>query len=149
MADDSHTSETSQPRGMPKPRRALRTFLWVAVICALGAAAYLLSQTNAKPSGSKAAKGKNGPAAAPGVPVSVGKVARGNIGEYIDALGQVTPVYTVTVTSRVAGELVEIHDKEGQIVKKGDLLAVIDLRPYTAPLWWHRPKGSCHAIKRF
>ena len=53
---------------------------------------------------------------------------------YIDALGTVTPVYTVTVVSRVAGEITEVHFKEGQLVKKGDLLAIIDPRPYTAAL---------------
>jgi multidrug efflux system membrane fusion protein len=51
---------------------------------------------------------------------------------YIDSIGTVTPVYTVTVTSRVVGELMAIHYKEGQIVQKGDLLAEIDPRPYEA-----------------
>ena len=45
-----------------------------------------------------------------------------------------TPVYTVTLTSRVAGELKEVDFREGQMVKKGDLLAVIDPRPYEAAL---------------
>ena len=56
----------------------------------------------------------------------------GNLDIYLDALGTVTPVYTVTVVSRVAGEITQIHFKEGQIVKKNDLLAVIDPRPYVA-----------------
>ena len=51
---------------------------------------------------------------------------------YISALGTVTPVYTAAITSRVAGELVQIHYREGQMVHKGDLLAVIDPRPYQA-----------------
>jgi multidrug efflux system membrane fusion protein len=54
------------------------------------------------------------------------------MGVYINALGTVTPVYTVTITSRVAGQLMEVHYREGQIVHKGDLLAVIDSRPYEA-----------------
>jgi len=54
------------------------------------------------------------------------------MGVYIEALGTVTPVYTVTVTSRVAGALTEIHYTEGQMVHKGQLLAVIDPRPYAA-----------------
>jgi multidrug efflux system membrane fusion protein len=58
----------------------------------------------------------------------------GDIDVYLDALGTVTPVYTVTVVSRVAGEITEVRFKEGQIVKKNDLLAVIDPRPYTALL---------------
>jgi multidrug efflux system membrane fusion protein len=51
---------------------------------------------------------------------------------YLDALGTVTPVSTVTVTSRVGGELTEVRYQEGQMVKKNDLLAVIDPRPYAA-----------------
>ena len=60
-----------------------------------------------------------GRAAAPpgGVPVSVDVVRRGDIPGYISAIGTVTPVYTVT--SRVAGELMNIYYKEGQIVEKG------------------------------
>ena len=61
-------------------------------------------------------------------------VAVGDLDVYLDGLGTVTPVYTVTVVSRVAGEITEIHFKEGQIVKKNDLLAVIDPRPYEAAL---------------
>ncbi len=43
-------------------------------------------------------------------------------------------MYTVTVVSRVAGEITRIHFKEGQLVKTNDLLAVIDPRPYLAAL---------------
>ena len=68
------------------------------------------------------------------IPVAADTVRQGNIGVYINALGTVTPVYTVTVTSRVVGELKEVHYREGQIVHKGDLLAVIDPRPYQAVL---------------
>jgi multidrug efflux system membrane fusion protein len=46
----------------------------------------------------------------------------------------VTPVYTVTIVSRVAGQITEVRFKEGQVVKKNDLLAVIDPRPYEAAL---------------
>jgi membrane fusion protein, multidrug efflux system len=73
------------------------------------------------------------PAPAP-IPVSTGASKTGDINIYLDALGTVTPVYTVTVTSRVAGELTEILYTEGQMVKKGDVLAVIDPRPYQALL---------------
>jgi len=54
------------------------------------------------------------------------------MGDYINALGTVTSVYTVTLTSRVVGTLDAIHYREGQIVHKGELLAVIDPRPYQA-----------------
>jgi multidrug efflux system membrane fusion protein len=66
------------------------------------------------------------------IPVGAATVALGNIDVYLDALGTVTPVYTDTIVSRVAGMVTEVRFKEGQIVKKDDLLAVIDPRPYVA-----------------
>ena len=71
---------------------------------------------------------------APPIPVATATVTLGSIDVYLDALGTVTPVYTATVVSRVAGEITDVHFKEGQIVKKNDLLAVIDPRPYLAAL---------------
>ncbi|MGO9994249.1 MAG: efflux RND transporter periplasmic adaptor subunit [Steroidobacteraceae bacterium] len=66
------------------------------------------------------------------IPVGAATVTLGNIDVYLDALGNVTPVYTDTIVSRVAGMVTEVRFKEGQIVKKDDLLAVIDPRPYVA-----------------
>jgi multidrug efflux system membrane fusion protein len=66
--------------------------------------------------------------------VSEAKARVGKLDVYLDAIGTVTPVYTVTVTSRVVGELTEVDYAEGQMVKKGDVLAVIDPRPYAAAL---------------
>jgi multidrug efflux system membrane fusion protein len=80
------------------------------------------------------AKPRAKPPGPSGVPVSTGPARAGSIDIYLDALGTVTPIYTVTVTSRVSGELTEVHFTEGQMVKKGDLLAVIDPRPYEAML---------------
>jgi multidrug efflux system membrane fusion protein len=99
--------------------------LIVSLVCVV-LAAWLLIHFFAKPAPKRAA-----PA---GIPVSAGVAKLGAINVYLDALGTVTPVYTVTLTSRVAGELTEVFYKEGQMVKKGDLLAVIDPRPYQAML---------------
>ena len=74
----------------------------------------------------------NGGRSGQGLPVTAAAAKRGNLNVYLDAIGTVTPVSTVTVTSRVAGELTEVDFQEGQIVKKGDLLAVVDPRPYQA-----------------
>lgn len=53
---------------------------------------------------------------------------------YLSGLGSVTAFNTVNIKSRVDGELVQIAFKEGEMVKKGDLLAVIDPRPYQVQL---------------
>lgn len=116
----------------PPPVRRKRTWaVWAAAILLLAGGGYLLSQksSNSKSSQSKGGgrRGAGGP-----IPVSVSKVEKGNVGEYINALGTVTPVYTDTIASRVAGQLMEVRYKEGQIVHKGDILAVIDPRPYEA-----------------
>ena len=105
--------------------------VWVAAVLILCGGGFLLSQhrTSGSSGGKGGKKGMSGP-----IPVSVTKVTKGNIGEYVNALGTVTPVYTVTVTSRVVGELTQVLYHEGQIVHKGDLLAVIDPRPYAAVL---------------
>ena len=53
---------------------------------------------------------------------------------YLTGLGSVSAFYTVSIKSRVDGELVDVKFKEGQFVNKGDLLAVIDPRPYEVAL---------------
>jgi multidrug efflux system membrane fusion protein len=66
--------------------------------------------------------------------VAVGVVAKGDLLLELQALGTVTPLSTVTVKSRISGYLTAVAFKEGQMVKKGDLLAQIDPRPYEAAL---------------
>jgi membrane fusion protein, multidrug efflux system len=68
------------------------------------------------------------------MPVGVGKVTTADVPVVIDALGTVTPLATVEVRPEVSGYLVKIAFKEGQIIKAGGLLAVIDPRPYQAAL---------------
>ena len=79
------------------------------------------------------AKAGGDPASRP-VMVSTATAHRGDIGVFLNALGAVTPVYTVTVTSRVQGEITKVYYREGQMVKKGDPLIEIDPRPYQAAL---------------
>jgi multidrug efflux system membrane fusion protein len=77
-----------------------------------------------------AASGRNA-APMPIVPETVGK---GDIGVNLNALGTVTSLATVTVRTQISGYLLKVDFKEGQDVKKGDLLAEIDSRPYEATL---------------
>ena len=71
---------------------------------------------------------------APIVPVSVATAERHDVPYYLTGLGSVNAYYTVSVKSRVDGELMQVNFKEGQNVQKGDLLAVIDPRPYQVAL---------------
>jgi len=68
------------------------------------------------------------------VPVSVATAERRDVPYYLTGLGSVTAFYTVSVKSRVDGQLIEVKFKEGQFVKEGDLVAVIDPRPYQVQL---------------
>jgi multidrug efflux system membrane fusion protein len=68
------------------------------------------------------------------VPVVVSTAQRGDLPVYFNGLGTVTAFNTVTVRSRVDGQLVSIAFKEGQFVHQGDLLAQIDPRPFQVQL---------------
>ena len=68
------------------------------------------------------------------VPVAVASAVEQDMPVYLTGLGSVTAYNTVSVKSRVDGQLMEVNFKEGQTVKNGDLLAVIDPRPYQVAL---------------
>lgn len=68
------------------------------------------------------------------IPVTVAAVVSTDFPVYLTGLGTVQPYDTVTVRSRVDGEIVKVHFKQGQMVKEGDLLVQIDPRPYQAAL---------------
>ena len=116
----------------PPPPRKRHPILWavatvviliIVVIVARRPAAKVASQTGR---GGRMGVG-NGP-----LSVATAVVRKGDIGVYVNALGVVTPVYTVQVKSRVDGQLMTVNYKEGQMVKEGELLVEIDPRPYQA-----------------
>jgi multidrug efflux system membrane fusion protein len=122
----------------PERQRPRRIWPWVLVAIVVAVGIYFLwpkiHPATASPSGKgKDAKSKKGGGG--GVPdVVATRARRGDIGIYFTGLGAVTPVYTVTLHSRVDGELLKVSYKEGDLVKKGDLLIEIDPRPYIAAL---------------
>jgi membrane fusion protein, multidrug efflux system len=72
--------------------------------------------------------------AAPSVPATVGIAQRKDIPVYLNGLGTVQAYNTVTVNTRVDGQLEKVDFKQGQDVKAGDVLAQIDPRPFQAAL---------------
>jgi multidrug efflux system membrane fusion protein len=99
----------------------------------LGAGAYFLwsKETAAKSAAAAAKATAQGP---PPIPVVAAKSYQGNISIYYSGLGAVTPLATVTIRTRVDGQLMTIHYREGDTVQKGDLLVEIDDGPYQAAL---------------
>ena len=73
------------------------------------------------------------PTSAP-IPVTVSMATQKTVPVQLRAIGNVQAYSTVTIKSKVGGELVRVHFTEGQDVKKGDLLFMIDPRPYEAAL---------------
>jgi membrane fusion protein, multidrug efflux system len=73
-------------------------------------------------------------ASSPVYPVNTIKVQKKDVPIYSDLIGHVTPISTINIQSRVKGQLVKAYFKEGQMVKKGDLLFTIDPREYEANL---------------
>jgi len=117
-----------EPSQIPKPRPRRRLVL--TLILGLLVVAGVVWWTRQEGAPQKAGAGRN---AAPMsiVPATVGK---GDIGINLNALGTVTSLATVTIRTQISGYLMKIDFTEGQEVKKGDLLAEIDPRPYEATL---------------
>jgi len=107
-----------------------RWWIVVAVVCLVAAGAYFLFAKGSP----KARAAQQGPSVSPAVPVVAAPVKKGDFSVYLSGLGSVTPLNTVTVKTRVDGELTKVLFKEGQLVSKGELLAEIDPRPFEIQL---------------
>jgi multidrug efflux system membrane fusion protein len=125
------------------PQSPRRSWLWWVILLALAAIGYWQwpKLKGYLPSGDSTAgqattKGGRGRRGAGGgtSQVVAARATRGNIKVFVTGLGAVTPIYTVTVKSRVDGQLMKVQFKEGQIVHQGDLLLEIDPRPYEVQL---------------
>lgn len=129
---EGHKTElqSTKPNEAPPslPRRSATRAILPGLLLALAAviAFALMHKT------SQGAQVGGNPVATPNIRTATAR--RGSIGQYIEALGTVTPLATVNLYSQVNGQVTAVHYVEGQIVHRGDPLVDIDPRPYEAQL---------------
>ena len=116
----------------PKPRK--RKLWWIAVaIIILGGGCWAWERGAFFPSKATLSSGNRKAGGGP-VPVHAASVGKRDFPIFLDGLGTVQPINTVTVRSRVDGQIVKVGFEEGKMVKQGDLLAQIDPAPFQATL---------------
>ncbi|NTX30877.1 MdtA/MuxA family multidrug efflux RND transporter periplasmic adaptor subunit [Burkholderia pyrrocinia] len=152
MDNEQKPTPPSQDPVSPAARRPRRTLMigtlavvvggllwwhpWNRTPAAASAATGASAGSGASSSGAGGHRGRGGPAAMANVPqpVSVATATQGEMPIVLSALGTVTPLANVTVKTQLSGYLQSVSFQEGQIVKKGDVLAQIDPRPYQVSL---------------
>ena len=123
---------TEPSPAIQKPMRAAR---WILLAIALGLiVGVVLWMRRAKQVSSAQSAAASASAEARPVPVVVTRVLQADVPIYLEGLGTVTPLNTVSVRSQIDGRLDSVAFKEGQTVKRGDLLAQIDPRPFVIQL---------------
>lgn len=110
------------------PAHGSRWWIWLIIIVIVGGGGYFLLTRIRESTSSATAAGARGGARA--VPVVAGVARKGDMPVYLTGLGTVTAFQTVTIHSRVDGELMKVYFKEGELVKQGDPLVEIDQRPF-------------------
>jgi multidrug efflux system membrane fusion protein len=130
IVQDAEDVDVLKPSAQ-RPKTSRRWLVWLVLI-GLGVGGYVLYQrwqakqiTATKPSG---------PVGGGPTPVVVAPAKIGEISVYLNGLGSVAPFNTVTVKSRVDGQLIKVGFKEGEFARQGDLIAEIDPRPFEVML---------------
>jgi membrane fusion protein, multidrug efflux system len=128
----------SRRESVARPAKS-RWWLWVLILLVAAISVWYYrgahSASQAQDPATASGKGKSGAGAGNFVvPVVVATAQRGDLPVYFNGLGTVTAFNTVTVRSRVDGQIVKINFNEGQFVHEGDALVEIDPRPYQVQL---------------
>ena len=126
-----HVGGEGSPSLSPATAERSRWWVWPILLIVLGGLGYAVYARIQAARTQAAANIRMGPRT---FPVVAAVAHRGSMPVYLNGLGTVTAFETVTVRSRVDGELMHVHFKEGQLVKAGELLAEIDPRPFQVQL---------------
>lgn len=143
---DTETTSAEHGNGVPSSpgehggKGKKRGFIWVFFLVVVAATTSyavwraskpgLIPQTNQGQG--RGGRGRGGYSGA--LPVVVAKARAGPVPIYLNGLGNVTAFYTVTVKSRVDGQLMKVNFQEGDLVQEGQVLAEIDPRPFQVQL---------------
>ena len=127
------TEAPTPPGARAESEARQRRWPWVVGIGAAVLLAVLLFTRAGQKKQSEALAAKT-KAAQRAVPVAGATARKGDLDVYLTGLGTVTALNTVTIRSRVDGQLIRVHFREGQLVHQGDLLAEIDPRPFQVQL---------------
>lgn len=133
--NSNHVGELEN--GMPPelalpPHKKRRWWIWALIVIIVGLAVWYFRKSGAKQSQSASATAHR--LANQSLPVSVATAVTGNLPVYFTGLGTVTAYYTVTIHTRVDGQIMKVYFREGQFVHQGDALIEIDPRPYEVQL---------------
>lgn len=134
-------AEAPSSNSNPATRKPVAGWLWFLLVLAVAGGGYYhyerykerQAQEEAEKKAADAKKGFGRGMGGP-TPVVAIPARKGRINVYLEGLGTVTPLRTVTVRSRVEGQLMRVHFREGETVERGQLLAEIDPRPFQVML---------------
>jgi membrane fusion protein, multidrug efflux system len=129
--EETHPADEHEEPGPPRKRRR-RWRLWLVLTALLLLTILIVFHFRSLAERNSAAAKSKGQQA--GASITVGASTTGDMNIYVDALGTVTPLYTVTLYSQITGQVMAVHYHEGEIVNKGDPLIDIDPRPYETTL---------------
>lgn len=135
--EDFRLSPPAKPPNKPKKRGFIWVLFFVIIIGITSYAVWRVRQPGLIPPTNQGGRGfgrGRGGFGGDALPVVVAKARSTAVPVYLDGLGNVTAFYTVTVKSRVDGQLMKVNFQEGDFVREGQVLAEIDPRPFQVML---------------